>query len=144
MAYSQKEQRTRSFNERLQGKAFRSSQYVLNHTYTQVSQAFPANSHSLTKMKISLSVAAIGAIIFASNAETVRVCRAGWRDDKVCAYECNNGNPVDGERCNDFMNKLISNNSTCWGDCAPNSGYQFWCLRATLFPDDCNIRYWSN
>ncbi|KAG9319411.1 hypothetical protein KVV02_007560 [Mortierella alpina] len=95
-------------------------------------------------MKISVTIAAIAAVALASSAEAYRVCRSGWEDDNTCAYECKNGDPVDGEWCRNFKSALGDNGANCWGDCDSGNGFQFWCSKSTLSPEDCPSHFWNN
>jgi hypothetical protein len=94
-------------------------------------------------MKISLSVAALGAILIASTAEAVRVCRTGWEDGNTCGYNCQNGDRIDGEWCRNFKSALARNGANCWGDCNASNGFQFWCTKSSLSPRECNTHWWS-
>ncbi|KAF9328670.1 hypothetical protein BGZ91_000902 [Linnemannia elongata] len=87
-------------------------------------------------MKISLSVAALGAILIASSAEAIRVCRTGWQDNNTCGYNCQNGDPIDGQWCRNFKSALTKNGANCWGECNASNGFQFWCSKSSMSPSE--------
>ncbi|KAG0053114.1 hypothetical protein BGZ83_001647 [Gryganskiella cystojenkinii] len=95
-------------------------------------------------MKISLTFAALSAVLIASSAEAFRVCVAGWEDNNTCGFHCQNGDPQDGNWCRNFKSALQKNNANCWGDCSASGGYYFYCSKNTLSPSQCNTHWWSN
>ncbi|CAO3566113.1 unnamed protein product [Mortierella alpina] len=115
---------------------------IINFSPSLPTQATLPNT---SKMKISLTIAAIAAVALASSAEAFRVCKwNGWQDDNTCAYQCKNGDPVDAEWCQNFKSALEDNGTDCWGDCNSGNGYQFWCSKASLSPSDCASHFWNN